>query len=252
MSDVEAGASGLRARGEEALSDLAQALLENPLFGQAMTTAIGAGERAAHAQRSAMGALNIPPHRTSSDSSSGCGRCPTGSRRSRTDSTTRSTSWPRCAGRAAVARRPRHGRPGLGCRDAPRRSAPGGAVPQDSPTAASPEALRAAIERTLAVAGTAGARRARPRCAASGRPSCSTRSRRGTRPATSSPRGQGALPRRGQGAGAELARREQDAREELANRLEALERRLAELEDALRTRSLSLKLRIKIGRAAAS
>jgi chromosome segregation ATPase len=51
---------GIRARGEEALSDLAQALLDNPIFGQAVSTAIGAGERAAHAQRSAMGALNIP------------------------------------------------------------------------------------------------------------------------------------------------------------------------------------------------
>jgi chromosome segregation ATPase len=58
MSGDEQG--GLRARGEEALSDLAQALLDNPLFGQALTTAMGAGERAAHAQRTAMGALNIP------------------------------------------------------------------------------------------------------------------------------------------------------------------------------------------------
>ena len=55
--DAERG--GLRARGEEALGDLAQALLENPVFSQALATAIGAGERAAHAQRSAMGALNI-------------------------------------------------------------------------------------------------------------------------------------------------------------------------------------------------
>lgn len=51
---------GIRARGEEALTDLAQALMDNPIFGQAVSTAIGAGERAAHAQRSAMGALNIP------------------------------------------------------------------------------------------------------------------------------------------------------------------------------------------------
>jgi len=51
---------GVRARGEEALSDLAQALLDNPIFSQAVSTAIGAGERAANAQRSAMGALNIP------------------------------------------------------------------------------------------------------------------------------------------------------------------------------------------------
>ena len=39
---------------------IAQALLENPLFNQALTAALGAGERAAHAQRTAMGALNIP------------------------------------------------------------------------------------------------------------------------------------------------------------------------------------------------
>jgi chromosome segregation ATPase len=59
LSDEAAG-GGLRARGEEALGDLAQALLENPLFNQALTTALGAGERAAQAQRTAMGALNIP------------------------------------------------------------------------------------------------------------------------------------------------------------------------------------------------
>ena len=50
----------MRGRGEEALGDLAEALLENPVFNQAITTAVGAGERAAQAQRSAMGALNIP------------------------------------------------------------------------------------------------------------------------------------------------------------------------------------------------
>jgi chromosome segregation ATPase len=59
LSD-EAGGGGLRARGEEALGDLAQALMDNPLFSQALSTALGAGERAAQAQRSAMGALNIP------------------------------------------------------------------------------------------------------------------------------------------------------------------------------------------------
>jgi hypothetical protein len=51
---------GLRARGEEALGELAQALLENPVFNQALTTALGAGERAVHAQRSAMTAVGIP------------------------------------------------------------------------------------------------------------------------------------------------------------------------------------------------
>jgi chromosome segregation ATPase len=59
VSEEDQG-GGLRSRGEEALGDLAQALLDNPLFGQALTTAVGAGERAAQAQRSAMGALNIP------------------------------------------------------------------------------------------------------------------------------------------------------------------------------------------------
>ena len=60
MTEDPGREEGIRARGEEALSDLAQALLDNPIFGQALSTAIGAGERAAHAQRSAMGALNIP------------------------------------------------------------------------------------------------------------------------------------------------------------------------------------------------
>jgi chromosome segregation ATPase len=60
VSDADASTGGLRGRGEEALSDLAEALLDNPLFGQAITKAVGAGERAAQAQRSAMGALNIP------------------------------------------------------------------------------------------------------------------------------------------------------------------------------------------------
>ena len=51
--------SGLRERGEEALGELAQALLENPLLGQALGKALNAGERAAQAQRSAIGALNL-------------------------------------------------------------------------------------------------------------------------------------------------------------------------------------------------
>lgn len=51
--------SGLRSRGEEALGELAQALLENPVFSQAVGRALGAGERAAQAQRSALGALDV-------------------------------------------------------------------------------------------------------------------------------------------------------------------------------------------------
>lgn len=53
------GDSGLRARGEEAVGELAQALIDNPVFGAAFASALGAGERAASAQRSAMGALNV-------------------------------------------------------------------------------------------------------------------------------------------------------------------------------------------------
>ena len=53
------GESGIRARGEEALTELAQALAENPLVGGALARALGAGERAAVAQRQALGALNL-------------------------------------------------------------------------------------------------------------------------------------------------------------------------------------------------
>ena len=51
--------NGIRARGEEAVGELAQALIENPLFNSALSRALGAGERAASAQRQAMGALNV-------------------------------------------------------------------------------------------------------------------------------------------------------------------------------------------------
>jgi hypothetical protein len=62
--DRVADEHGLRDRlstaGEGALGELAQNLLENPVFSQALATALGAGERALQAQRSAMTALNIP------------------------------------------------------------------------------------------------------------------------------------------------------------------------------------------------
>ena len=41
------------------MGELAQALVENPLFNAALSRALGAGERAASAQRSAIGALNL-------------------------------------------------------------------------------------------------------------------------------------------------------------------------------------------------
>ena len=56
---TEEGDSGIKARGEEALSELAQALAENPLVSGAVARALGAGERAGMAQRQAIGALNL-------------------------------------------------------------------------------------------------------------------------------------------------------------------------------------------------
>jgi hypothetical protein len=56
--------SGIRDRlssaGEEAFGELAQNLLDNPVFSHALVAALGAGERALQAQRSAMTALHIP------------------------------------------------------------------------------------------------------------------------------------------------------------------------------------------------
>ena len=59
MSDSAEQRSGIRAKGEEAVGELAQALVENPIFNSALSRALGAGERAMGAQRSAMGALNF-------------------------------------------------------------------------------------------------------------------------------------------------------------------------------------------------
>ena len=51
---------GIRARGEQAIGDLAQALLDNPLFSQTLSAAFGAREKAIEAQHAAMEALNLP------------------------------------------------------------------------------------------------------------------------------------------------------------------------------------------------
>ena len=91
------------------------------------------------------------------------------------------------------------------------------------------EALRAAIERTLSVAG-------RPaRAGTTG----FTRDRATQLLDEVAKLGREArdeLTRRGQWAGAEIARRGQDAAEEMTQRLEQLERRLGALEDSLRKR----------------
>ncbi|MCB0876374.1 MAG: hypothetical protein R2718_10715 [Solirubrobacterales bacterium] len=59
MSDGAAEQGGIRSRGEQAIGELAQSLLENPLFSQALGKALGAGERAAGAQRAALNAVDI-------------------------------------------------------------------------------------------------------------------------------------------------------------------------------------------------
>ena len=56
----EAEEDSIRARGEQAVGDLAQALLDNPMFSGALSAAFGARERAIEAQHAAMGALNLP------------------------------------------------------------------------------------------------------------------------------------------------------------------------------------------------
>ena len=51
---------GLRARSEQAIGELAQALIDNPTLHNAITTALGAREKAIEAQQAAMSALNLP------------------------------------------------------------------------------------------------------------------------------------------------------------------------------------------------
>ena len=60
MSEEESPQEGLRSRGTDAVSELANTLLENPLFEQALATALGMGERAAQAQKRAMDAVGLP------------------------------------------------------------------------------------------------------------------------------------------------------------------------------------------------
>jgi chromosome segregation ATPase len=50
---------GLRARSEQAIGELAQALIDNPTLHNAISAAFGAREKAIEAQHAAMGALNL-------------------------------------------------------------------------------------------------------------------------------------------------------------------------------------------------
>ena len=64
MEDETPDQEGIRdrvtSRGEQAIGDLAEALLENPMFNGALSAAFGAREKAIEAQQAAMGALNLP------------------------------------------------------------------------------------------------------------------------------------------------------------------------------------------------
>jgi len=60
MPEHEERDEGLRARGSDAVTELANALLDNPLFSQALSTAFGVGEKAAQAPRRAMDAVGLP------------------------------------------------------------------------------------------------------------------------------------------------------------------------------------------------
>jgi len=51
---------GLRARSEQAIGELAQALLDSQVLENAVAAAFGAREKALEAQHAAMGALNLP------------------------------------------------------------------------------------------------------------------------------------------------------------------------------------------------
>jgi hypothetical protein len=56
----QAEQDGIRARSEQAIGELAQALIESPTVHNAIAAAFGAREKAIEAQHAAMSALNLP------------------------------------------------------------------------------------------------------------------------------------------------------------------------------------------------
>ena len=60
MTHEENDQDGLRARSEQAIGELAQALIDNPTLHNAISAAFGAREKAIEAQQAAMSALNLP------------------------------------------------------------------------------------------------------------------------------------------------------------------------------------------------
>ena len=59
MTYEEDEQDGLRARSEQAIGELAQALIDNPTLHNAISAAFGAREKAIEAQQAAMSALNL-------------------------------------------------------------------------------------------------------------------------------------------------------------------------------------------------
>lgn len=60
MSSEQDDQDGLRARSEQAIGELAQALLDSNVLENAVAAAFGAREKALEAQHAAMAALNLP------------------------------------------------------------------------------------------------------------------------------------------------------------------------------------------------
>ncbi len=60
MTHDENEQDSLRARSEQAIGELAQALIDNPTLHNAISAAFGAREKAMEAQQAAMSALNLP------------------------------------------------------------------------------------------------------------------------------------------------------------------------------------------------
>lgn len=60
MSVEQDDQDGLRARSEQAIGELAQALLDSQMLENAVTAAFGAREKAIEAQQAAFAALNLP------------------------------------------------------------------------------------------------------------------------------------------------------------------------------------------------
>jgi uncharacterized protein Yka (UPF0111/DUF47 family) len=60
MSYEQDDQEGLRARSEQLIGELAQALLDSQMLENAVTAAFGAREKAAEAQQAALAALNLP------------------------------------------------------------------------------------------------------------------------------------------------------------------------------------------------